>query len=197
MKKYGGVPVWIILTATLLALGFSIWALAIAYSSFKGEYVLVFDPSVATEITSLVITVIGVLITVYFVIVGINVSRIDKEISEKKLQIEKDLKEIECDNLDVLYGQLVRLTETVNNVKKRRSILDSINLSRARLATQGRFLTRDKRLQRMTALDMLGGLTDIIDLDKIINDPTEDVEIIESAKMRKEAIEIQLGIRQS
>ncbi len=193
MKKYGGVPVWIIFTIVGLSLGISIWALSMAYSRMKADCDMVFDPSTATEVISLFITVIGVVLTVYFVIIGINATRIEKEIEETKKQIEKDLKTIECDNLDVIYGQLIRLTETVSNPKKRKSILDSINLSRARLATQYRFLSKERRLQRMSVLDMLGGMSDIVDLIKIINDITEDTDVIESAKIRKEEIEKRLG----
>lgn len=193
MKKYGGVPVWIIFTTVGLSLGFSIWALIMANAKPFSFFQFEFNYTKLVELTGLIFSVLGVVLTVYFVIIGINATRIEKELSYKKDQIEKELKKIECDNLDEIYGQIIRLTETVSKEKKRKSILNSINLSRARLATQSRFLSKEKRLQRMLALDMLGNIDDIVDLVKIINDPTEDKEIIESSKMRKEEIEKRLG----
>ena len=123
----------------------------------------------------------------------------DKEIKKKQFQIESVKKQtenaikVEMDQQDEMYGHLLEQAKNNSDTNKRKRTIDALNLSRARLATKSRFLSKNKRLQRMSALDILGDTTDITDLVKIINDSTEDKEIIESAKMRKEEIEKRLG----
>lgn len=213
MKKYDGVPVWIIFTVTGLSLGISVLSLIMANSKPFSFFQLEFDYTKLVELTGLIFSVIGVVFTVYFVIIGINAKEIEKEISKRKEQIEKLDKEIkkkqfqiesvkkqtenaikvEMDQQDEMYGHLLEQAKNNSDTNKRKRTIDALNLSRARLATKSRFLSKNKRLQRMSALDILGDTTDITDLVKIINDSTEDKEIIESAKMRKEEIEKRLG----
>lgn len=214
MKKYDGVPVWIIFTAVGFSIGISIWALIMAnsepYSFFRYE----FNYTKLVELSGLMFSVIGVIFTVYFVVIGINAKEIEKKISKRQEQIEKLDKEIkneqsqiksvkkqienviesEMNQQDEMYGHLLDQAKNISDANKRKRTIDSLNLSRARLATRSKFLSKNKRLQRMPLLDMLGDSTDIADLVRIINDPSEDKDIIESTKMRKEAIEKRLGI---
>lgn len=188
MKRYGGIPLWIIFTVAGLSLGFSIWALVMAYSRLKAEYNLSFDASTATEVISLVITVIGVVLTVYFVIIGINATRIEKEIESTKKQIEKELKIVECNNLDKIYGQSINIAKTIVNEKERTRIIKALRLENARLASQSRFLNDITREQRLPDLAELGDEQDIEDLNRIINDPTENDSIRQQAEEIKKAL---------
>ena len=101
---------------------------------------------------------------------------------------------VEMNQQDELYGHLIDQAKNIADTNKRKRTIDALTLSRARLATKSKFLSTEKRLQRMSALDVFGDMTDINDLERVINDPSEDKNIIKSAKMRKEEIEKRLGI---
>lgn len=200
MKKYSGVPVWIVLTIVTVSLGLSVWALIIANSNVKDDCELIYDYAKVIEFAGLSFTIIGVVFALYFVIIGINANRIkeridiiDKTVSEKKDQVEKELKKIECDNLDAIYGHLICQAETISVKKTRKRIINTLHLDRARLATRSIFLSEQKRLQRMPDLVQLGDKSDIEDLEKIINDPTEVKTIVELAKVIKEEISKRLS----
>lgn len=199
--KYVRLPLWGIVGVLTLSLGFSIWALIIANSDDRGNCEMILNYTKVIELAGLIFTVVGVVFSLFFVIVGINANRIrkdinsiDENITEKAALIEKELKGIESDNLYNMYGHLLDMAKYINGKKERERKINSLTLARARLTTQSNLLSKDKRLQRMPALDLLGTLEDIADLDKIINSPTEDDEIIESAKIRKEEIKQRLGI---
>ena len=83
MKKYDGVPVWIIFTVTGLSLGISVLSLIMANSKPFSFFQLEFDYTKLVELTGLIFSVIGVVFTVYFVIIGINAKEIEKEISKR------------------------------------------------------------------------------------------------------------------
>ena len=199
--KYVRVPIWSIVIVLILSLGISSWALVVANSDVRGDCELVYNYAKVIEFAGLIFTVIGVVFALFFVIVGVNANKIRKElnsidesVTDKKKQIEDDLKRIESENLHNMYGHMLDMAKYITDKKERKRKMDSLTLSRARLATQSRLLSKDKRLQRMPALDLLGNMDDITDLNKIINDSTEDKEIIESAKMRKEEIGKRLGL---
>ena len=159
-----------------------------AYFKLKADNSLSFDASGVTEVISLVITVIGVVLTVYFVIIGINATRIEKEIEFAKKQIEKELKIIECNNLDKIYGQSINIAKTITNEKERTRIIRALRLENARLASQSRFLNDSTREKRLPDLAELGNEQDVEDLNRIINDSTECDSIRQQAEEIKKAL---------
>lgn len=186
MKKNVSIPVWLFYTLIGVSIGLSIWALCIANSSAWG---LEFNSDKLIALVGLFFTVMGVVFTVYFVIIGIDAHKIDKEIEETRKQIEKELKIIECDNLDKIYGQSINIAKTISDEKVRTRIIKSLRLENARLASQSRFLNEETRRKRLPDLIDLGTESDIDDLTRIINDPTEE-EIIDLAKsVKSELIE--------
>ena len=184
----------------LLSLGMSIWALIIANVdsplAFKEDKVITF--------AGLLFTIIGAVFAFYFVIVGIDANRkkekikeLDDEIDRKQFQIEKFGK-IEIDQMDTMYGHLIEQAKTINDKRVRDVVEVSLRRDRARLATQSTFLSKEKRLQRMSELgekinnQLLGEASDIKDLEIIINDKNEDNDIVETAKNVKRQIEDEL-----
>lgn len=181
MRKNVSIPGWLFYTLIGTSIGLSIWALCVANSSVWG---LEFDSDKLIALVGLFFTVMGVVFTVYFVIIGIDAHKIDKEIAETKKQIEKELKIIECNNLDKIYGQSINIAKTISDEKVRTRIIRSLRLENARLASQSRFLNDETRRKRLPDLIELGTVSDIDDLTRIINDPTEE-EIMDLAKSIK------------
>ena len=228
----------------LLSLGVSIWALVIAHANYSG---LVFDFGKMGDLVGLLITVTGVIFTLYFVIIGIDasdkskkiektkvevdaiakavaqqqntvnnnitlmnekLSRADNEISSKKDiigVIEESIKQKQNEIINDINETSTRLNEinraiaekqfqinqtrTIVNESERERTIKILRRDRARLSTQSNFLSKEKRLQRIPDLNELGDRDDVKDLERIIQDPTEDGDIIVLAKSVKEYIE--------
>lgn len=192
MSKINGIPFWIFIVSLIISIGLSIWALIIANANFDG---LVFDFGKVTDFVGLLFSVAGVVFTIFFVIVGVDAIRIKKqldslinEVEEKKAQIDRYIKKLECDNLDNMYGQILSIASTIESKKERKRIIESLTRSRARLATQSIFLDTKTRIQRIPTLQFMGELSDIDELTKIINDPYEDEEIVKVAKTTREEL---------
>lgn len=189
MKKnsnnYKGVPVWVLFTVVFISLGISIWALIIAnskpYSFFRSE----FNYTKLVELIGLMFTIIGVVFALYFVIIGIDANKKKQELAEVYNTIQKkqaDIENIELNYQDKMYSYLIGIIKsTISNSNASKHILDSLYLSKARLATQYKYLSVEIRLEGIRRLADLGEFSDIKDLKKIIIDPTENEEIIELA----------------
>lgn len=199
MKKNNGIPLLIFIVSLIISIGLSIWALIIANANFDG---LVFDFGKVTDFVGLLFSVAGVVFTIFFVIVGVDAIRIKKqldslinEVEEKKAQIDRYIKRLECDNLDDMYGQILSIAATITSSKERKRIINSLTLSRARLATQSIFLDKETRIQRIPTLQSMGELSDIDELSKLINDPYEDKDIVELAKVTRDELLKRLKIK--
>lgn len=192
MNKMHGINPWIIIVSLILSLGLSIWALIIANVNLSG---LVFDSEKVLDFAGLLFTIVGVVFTLFFVVVGIDAFKIKremechvKEIEEKKAQIDSYLKKIECDNLDEMYGQIYNLTQSVTKKNVRKSLIRSVEHSRARLAAESVYLKKETRKRRIPTLVEFGDLSDIDRLSKLINDPYEEKDVIELAKEIREQL---------
>lgn len=219
MKKHINIPAWWIIIM-IISLGLSIVAIIISNSDNRGDCELIYDYTKVTEFVGLLVTILGVVFSLYFIIVGLKASDVEKEVSKMLGQIEKiedeitqkqsqinsvkkqanSVKEqvdnaiiVEMNQQDEMYGHLLHQAGLIADDRERKRTEDSLNLSRARLATKSKFLSKDIRMKRMPLLEMLGDSTDIADLERIINDLTEDKDIKELAKMMKDAIENRLG----
>lgn len=200
MKKntnnYKGVPVWVLFTVVFISLGVSIWALIIANSEPYSFFGLEFNYTKLVELTGLMFTVIGTVFALYFVIIGIDANKKKNELTDIFNTIQKkqaDIENIELNYQDKMYSYLVgTIKSTITNNNASKHILDSLYLSKARLATQYKYLSVEIRLEGIRRLADLGEASDVEDLKKIINDPTENEEIIELAKGIKTEIERRL-----
>ncbi len=201
MKKnsnnYKGVPVWVLYTVVFISLGISIWALIIANSEPYSFFRLEFNYTKLVELTGLMFTIIGVVFALYFVIIGIDANKKKQELTDVYNTIQKkqaDIENIELNYQDKMYSYLIGIIKnTITNSNASKQILDSLYLSKARLATQYKYLSVDIRLEGIRRLADLGEFSDIKDLKKIINDPTENEEIIELATSIKTVIENRLN----
>ena len=114
----------------------------------------------------------------------------------KNEMFEEDIKRITCYNIDTfdnIYSYLIAITKNINDDKKRHtSLIPSLRKDRARLATYSNFLSKEKRLHRMLELALLGEESDMVDLERIIHDPTEDKDIKDLASYIKSQIEERL-----
>lgn len=195
--KIDSFKICIIITLTILSLGLSIWALIIA----NVDSPLSFDADKVIAFAGLLFTVIGAVFAFYFVIVGIDANRkkekikeLDDEIERKQSQIERFVT-IEISQMDAMYGHLIEQAKTINDKKLRDAFEVSLRRDRSRLATQSIFLSKEKRLQRMSELgekinnQLLGEASDLKDLELIIHDKNEDNDIVEIAKKVKRQIE--------
>lgn len=200
MKNNTGIPTWVIFATIGLSIGISIWALVTAKANQS------IDIEKIDDYFGLFFSVIGVVFTLFFVAIGIKATSIDEEISKRQKQIEKlddeikkekeqieSIIKVEMNQQEEIYSHLINISKSFTDDGLRKSTMDLINLSRARLAMNSQLLSTDDRMKRMALLDDLGVVSDIANLDKIINNPKEHKKIIESAKMRKQAIERRLG----
>lgn len=215
MKRNANLPAWWILIA-ILSLGLSIGAIIIANSDNRCNCEMYYDYEKVTEFVGLLVTVLGVVFSLYFVVVGLKASDAEKEISKileqireientiiqkqsqiNSVEVQADSIKAQIDNAiivelnqqDEMYGHLLHQASLIRDDKERTKTENSLNLSRAQLATKFKYLSKDKRMQRMSPLEVLGGLTDVDDLDKIIQDPTEDKDIKNLAEVIKKEIE--------
>ena len=176
MKRNNKIQVWLLFTMVAISLGISVWALIISHTDDS----LTFSPSAFSDIVSLVFTVIGAVFSFYFVIIGINAHRIKKEleeIEEKLMRDQESMIEIELEQQDTMYSHLIRQAMIISDKKIREKNINSLRLSRARLATKSRLLSLETRKKRMPDLVQLGERLDIEDLKKLIKDPKEDETI--------------------
>ena len=146
-------------------------------------------PENTVSTVSILVTVMGVVFALYFVIISIDASkqekelkRIEKKIAKKQTEIKKEIETIQVDHLDKMYSHLIELAKEINtDASKRKKMQESVGHSRAELATQSKFLSLEVRKQRITELGELGNQSDIADLERIIEDSTENEEIKELA----------------
>ncbi len=146
-------------------------------------------PEDTRNTVSLLVTVMGVVFALYFVIISIDASkqekelkRIGKKIERKQADIKKEIETIQLDHLDKMYSHQIELAKNcITNADELKKMQESVRHSRAKLATQSKFLSLEVRKQRITELGELGDQLDISDLKKIIEDPTENKEIKELA----------------
>lgn len=136
-------------------------------------------------IVSLLVTVMGLAFAIYFVVIGIkekNLKKIEDEIAQKQTEIQEKLERLQVDHLDNMYSHITDLAKkSITDAGELKKMQESVRHSRAKLATQSKFLSLGVRKQRITELGELGDLLDIADLEKIIEDPTENKEIKELA----------------
>lgn len=136
-------------------------------------------------IVSLLVTIMGLAFAIYFVVIGIkekNLKKIEDEIAHKQTEIQEKLERLQVDHLDKMYSHQIELAkESITNADELKKMQESVRHSRAKLATQSKFLSPEVRKQRITELGELGDQLDISDLEKIIEDPTENKEIKELA----------------
>ena len=92
------------------------------------------------------------------------------------------------DQQDTMYGHLIAQTKFIEKTEDRKKSMRSLRLSRARLASQSSFLSKNKRLQRIPDLVHVGERSDLDDLSKLINDPYEEKVVIELAKEIRELL---------
>lgn len=181
MKRNNKIQVWLLFTFVAISLGISVWALIISHTDDS----LVFSPAAFSDIVSLVFTVIGAVFSFYFVIIGINAHRIKKEleeIEEKLMRDQESMIEIELEQQDTMYSHLILQAKTISSDKKDcEKIMQSLRLSRARLATKSRLLSLETRKKRIPDLVQVGEQSDIEDLKKLIKDPKENDTIKDMA----------------
>lgn len=136
-------------------------------------------------IVSLLVTIMGLAFAIYFVVIGIkekNLKKIEDEIAHKQTEIQEKLERLQVDHLDKMYSHQIELAKkSITNADELKKMQESVRHSRAKLATQSKFLSPEVRKQRITELGELGDQLDISDLKKIIEDPTENNEIKELA----------------
>lgn len=200
MKKIDRVQKWILFTIVAISLGISIWALIIANSDDK----VISDTENTIGFGGLLFTIIGVVFSLYFVIIGINAHRIKNELVKFEEELEEEQKKIinnfgkvELDHQDTMYSHLLLQAKNIANANEREKAMKSLRLSRARLATKSKLLPLERRIQRMPDLSELGVQTDIEDLKKLIKDPTEDDGIKDLAIVIVRNIEDNLKNKQS
>lgn len=202
MKKNDGVPVWIIFTIVALSLGMSIFSLIIANSKANSFTQLEFDYAKLVEFTGLFFTIIGVVFALYFVIIGIDATqkkdeleKIEADVRTKQSKIEEDIRKLELENLDFMYSHLIAIAGTISNSRIRKNTINSLRLTRARLASQSNYcLSLETRKKRIPDLAVLGVQSDIEDLEKIITDTNEEETLRELAKGIKQQIKERLNI---
>lgn len=114
----------------------------------------------------------------------------------KNEMLEEDIKRIMCyniDTFDTIYSFLIAQTMNFQDAKRRKSLINSLRRNQARLATQPiSFSEKEKRLMRMHYLIELGEESDLVDLERIIHNPTEDKDIKNLASSIKSQIEKRL-----
>ena len=136
-------------------------------------------------IVSLLVTIMGLAFAIYFVVIDLkekNLKKIEDEIAHKQTEIQEKLERLQVDHLDKMYSHQIELAkESITDPDVLRKMQESVRYSRAKLATQSKFLSPEVRKQRIIELSKLGDQSDIADLEKIIEDPTENKEIKEFA----------------
>ena len=169
MKKNINIPAWWKIMA-ILSLGLSIGAIIIANSDNRGDCEMIYDYTKVTEFVGLLVTILGVVFSLYFVIVGLKASDTEKEVAKILKQIENieneiiqkqsqinsvekqanSIKEqvdntikVEMNQQDEMYGHLLHQAGLIENDRERTRTEDSLNLSRARLATKSKYLSKE------------------------------------------------------
>jgi len=196
MKNKTGIPKWVTFATIVLSIGISIWALVTAKANQS------IDIEKIDDFFGLLFSVIGVVFTLFFVVIGIKATNIDKEISKRQEQIEKlddeikikkeqieSIITVEMEQQEEIYSHLINLSQTIKDDELRKKSINLLHRSQARLAMNSQLLPTEDRLVKIVFLDEHGDESDITNLDKIITNPTEDKRMKESAAMRKQAIE--------
>lgn len=193
MRTHRGVLIWVILTVVFVSLCLSIIAVVIANSDVRGDCEIVYDYTKLLELTGIVFSIVGVVWTVYFVIAGINVINIQRNIqseSEKISRFKTETESFLVDFTEDLYsiyqslfiivndlGQSIPASASRNkNIEKTKK---DLQLIKARLGVKLKYLPNDERIEDIKYLFEKGTDSDRDFLNRIVEDPFEKKQIID------------------
>lgn len=196
---YNGVPVYVVYVVAGASMVISIISLAFSIRVIRGCGEVRFDYTKLVELSGLIFSVIGVVFALFFVIIGLDANKkknefdeIERDIKSKKLSME-NLSKTGVNHQDEMYSRLLSVVQnTVTDQRIRKSLMDDLYLSQARLATQSKSLDKDKRIKGIQRILDFGCEADIYDLRMIESDPFEDIEIKDKASTIRKKLEDKL-----
>ena len=144
--------------------------------TFKNNVLTDFKAKDIMNYLGVIATTIGIVVTVYFVILAIDMfsirEKLQKDTNEYN-KISKDFAQSLLDGLDIQ----IALASKSGHKSKKNSLLENLPIRRARMSYLYPMLSNETRLKLLTDLANVGDKTDIYHIKNIINNPDEDKEI--------------------
>lgn len=199
-------------TFSIVAIGLAIYAVVLANSNIDCSSLQFCDNNLATFI-GIFFTVMGVVLSLYFVIIGINVYNIKKDLEQELAEIrqkEEQTKEtMECssDSLYDYFGDLIEIIKIMttgnlspipsdfscptagDNNENVKRIRNRVKRAQAIFACKAKSMSIEKRKSGiLTLASVCESNRDIVYLDAIIECEEESKDIVKTAKKVKEQI---------